>query len=120
MYMSIKIVYVLLVWYAIATQNMLFVQTLLLVSVYLVWYKPSMKLTRAMRLKRNGGTHTTGEWLLLKFYYGNRCASCGRRNVKLTKDHILPVSKGGKDNISNIQPLCDICNKRKGVKTITY
>lgn len=34
--------------------------------------------------------------------------------VLMTKDHILPKSKGGKDNISNYQTMCCICNERKG------
>lgn len=76
--------------------------------------------SRYHRLKRNGGKHTEAEWKLLKFYYGNRCAYCHKRGVKLTKDHVIPVSKGGSDNIKNIVPACASCNSRKGNKLATY
>lgn len=41
-----------------------------------------------------------------------RCAD-GR---KMTKDHILPVSKGGKTFMDNLQPMCSQCNNKKGDK----
>lgn len=36
------------------------------------------------------------------------------RLVLMTKDHILPKSKGGKDDLSNYQTMCSICNNLKG------
>jgi len=35
-------------------------------------------------------------------------------NVQLTKDHIIPKSKGGDNNLSNYQTMCEICNRAKG------
>lgn len=36
--------------------------------------------------------------------------------VLMTKDHILPKSKGGADHHSNYQTMCSPCNSRKGAK----
>jgi len=33
--------------------------------------------------------------------------------VLMTKDHIIPKSKGGKNNIDNMQTMCVICNEKK-------
>lgn len=36
--------------------------------------------------------------------------------VLMTKDHIIPRSKGGTDDISNYQTMCKLCNEAKGNK----
>lgn len=36
--------------------------------------------------------------------------------ILMTKDHIVPKSKGGKDAFSNYQPMCTVCNQEKGSK----
>lgn len=56
--------------------------------------------------------HTRAEWLALLEAYGNRCAACGSTD-RLERDHIIPLSRGGTDAISNIQPLCKRCNCSK-------
>lgn len=46
-----------------------------------------------------------------------RCVRCGRGRedgVKLHVDHIVPVSRGGKSTMSNLQTLCEDCNLGKG------
>ena len=47
---------------------------------------------------------------------GFRCQLCGamaKDGVQLHVDHILPVSKGGKTEISNLRTLCERCNMGK-------
>lgn len=38
--------------------------------------------------------------------------------ILLTKDHIHPVSKGGRNVLSNYQTMCEKCNSRKGDKIV--
>ena len=64
------------------------------------------KVTRAMRydvLRRDGFA----------------CVRCGRGRAdgaKLHIDHIVPVSRGGKSTMDNLQTLCENCNCGKGNK----
>lgn len=34
--------------------------------------------------------------------------------ILMTKDHVLPKSRGGRDVMENYQTMCQICNTRKG------
>ena len=62
------------------------------------------------------------EWEDLKRFYNFMCLCCKQQEpfVKLSRDHILPISRGGNDDISNIQPLCRKCNSIKAVKTVDF
>lgn len=85
---------------------------------YVSWIKNARN-----RMKRsNGGSHTFGEWETLKAQYDWTCPCCKRKEpeIKLTEDHIIPVSRGGSDNIENIQPLCQSCNTKKGAKSTNF
>ncbi|MBR8836586.1 MAG: HNH endonuclease [Stigonema ocellatum SAG 48.90 = DSM 106950] len=43
------------------------------------------------------------------------CQSCGKTHLDtdLTIDHIIPLARGGTNDISNLQTLCFTCNQRK-------
>ena len=76
--------------------------------------------TRKARLAGNGGDLTVEEWNDILVFYGHRCLCCGRSDVKLTIDHVLPILHGGKHSADNVQPLCGPCNSRKKDKHIDY
>lgn len=44
-----------------------------------------------------------------------RCTLCGARSAerRIEVDHIVPRSRGGSNDISNLQALCDVCNRGK-------
>lgn len=42
------------------------------------------------------------------------CVSCGSHS-NLTLDHIVPLARGGGNEIENLQTMCSSCNSRKGV-----
>ncbi|MEM9622352.1 MAG: HNH endonuclease [Pseudomonadota bacterium] len=46
----------------------------------------------------------------------NTCLYCGKmfRDAELTRDHVLPVSRGGKDSWDNVVAACRRCNHYKG------
>lgn len=68
------------------------------------------------------GSHTFGDWELLKKQYGFKCPCCNGKEpeIILTEDHIIPLSKGGDNTIKNIQPLCTSCNCKKHTKIVKF
>jgi 5-methylcytosine-specific restriction endonuclease McrA len=45
------------------------------------------------------------------------CGYCGIKSKKMTIDHIIPRSKGGKSTFENCVASCKKCNSKKGSKT---
>src|SRR5919112_4013986 len=66
------------------------------------------------------GNFTVEEFEALCGQYGNRCMACGDTEAALEADHVVPLSRGGSDDIGNIQPLCGACNRKKCVSVVDY
>jgi hypothetical protein len=77
---------------------------------------------RRIRKLNVGGSHTQGQWELLKKQYNFTCPCCKKPEpeITLTEDHIIRLSKGGSNNIENIQPLCKRCNSSKYTQVVYY
>ena len=61
---------------------------------------------------------TKKQWSYVLEALGNECFYCGRDDVKLTQDHIIPLFRGGNHTLMNIVPACLSCNCSKGTKFI--
>jgi 5-methylcytosine-specific restriction endonuclease McrA len=55
------------------------------------------------------------EYLLEK--WGRKCAYCGRTEVPLEVEHIVPKGRGGSNRVSNLTLSCHKCNQEKGSRT---
>ena len=75
---------------------------------------------RRVRKLNAGGHHTIQQWQEVKKKFNYTCVDCHKKEpeIKLTEDHIRPLSKGGNDDIKNIEPRCMDCNRRKSAKII--
>jgi len=60
--------------------------------------RPRVKLTRREVFRRDNYT----------------CQYCGRRDLPLTVDHVLPKHLGGEHTWTNVVTACPACNHRKG------
>jgi 5-methylcytosine-specific restriction endonuclease McrA len=86
-------------------------------SPRLVFPLPASVVLRKHRRIRSRVASLTNEHLFLRD--GHRCAYCGRHRrelgarERLTRDHLLPRSKGGADEWLNVVTACSSCNHRK-------
>src|SRR5205807_7114876 len=56
------------------------------------------------------------EYLLEK--WGRKCTYCGKENIPLQVEHIVPRAKYTDNRVSNLCLACEKCNKAKGTKDI--
>lgn len=63
-------------------------------------------------LHNNGFVLTNVEWQENLEYFDHSCAYC-RSKENITKDHVIPLTKGGTTSKSNVIPACNSCNTSK-------
>ena len=59
------------------------------------------------------------EWKFVVELADYKCLSC-ELSEYLSLDHVVPLSKGGENNILNVQPLCLRCHMKKGVRVVDF
>jgi hypothetical protein len=68
------------------------------------------------------GRPSSLEWEQLKSQTFKRdsysCVYCSRSDKKLHCDHIVPISRGGTNDLSNLATACERCNTSKGARTL--
>lgn len=69
--------------------------------------------------KQNGGGVSHSQWEEMLDMHDGKCLACGT-DKNISMDHVKPLSKGGRHEPSNIQPLCLSCNSSKHTKEIDY
>lgn len=74
--------------------------------------------TKGYRPKRDAVPRSAREYVLNKT--AGRCVYCGTQLTKqhglpnsYQPDHVLPVAKGGSDDVANLVPSCASCNSKK-------
>lgn len=81
--------------------------------------KNGRKLARESKLRRRAlGKINYDDFISKAEELNWRCIGCGLtlNFDTVTVDHIRPVSKGGANDIDNLQPMCQSCNSSKGAK----
>lgn len=89
-------------------------------------YNITRKLTKQKAVTKflNNTTRRTGErntydlhdWKDAMLHFKGCCAYCGvkqTRKIKLTRDHVIPVTQSGPTTRENIVPACSKCNSSK-------
>jgi len=73
---------------------------------------------RRARLLNAEGNIFPNEWELQIELYDHRCVYCGKQHERLSMDHVVPISRGGKHVIGNVVPACRSCNSKKGAYSL--
>jgi 5-methylcytosine-specific restriction endonuclease McrA len=80
-----------------------------------------IRLVRYVRVPRRFRRQVTNTFLFARDDYS--CMYCGRHRSELrgrqflTRDHVLPRSRGGENTWENVVTACSPCNNRKGSRT---
>lgn len=88
-------------------------------SARLVYPRPSIiRLVKFVHVPRRFRRQVTNTFLFARDDY--RCQYCHRRQYELrhreclTRDHVVPLSRGGGNDWKNVVTACSSCNTRKG------
>jgi 5-methylcytosine-specific restriction endonuclease McrA len=77
-----------------------------------------IRLVKFVHVPRRFRRQVTNTFLFARDRY--RCQYCGRSQhdlrprEALTRDHLIPLSRGGTNDWSNVVTACSLCNTRKG------
>jgi len=80
-----------------------------------------IRLVRYIHVPRRFRRQVTNTFLFARDDY--TCQYCGRHRRELrnrqflTRDHVIPVSRGGENDWANVVTACSPCNNRKGDRT---
>lgn len=85
------------------------------------YYSSNIKLPKSYEVyqqRQTQGPRTFSKGMKERKYQeqGGRCPHCGKQCTygEMEGDHVVPYSKGGKTEYSNLQMLCAPCNRSKG------
>ena len=76
-----------------------------------------IRLTKFVHVPRRFRRQVTNTFLFARDHY--RCQYCGRAQAELkpreslTRDHLIPLSRGGTNDWTNVVTACSSCNTRK-------
>lgn len=74
---------------------------------------------RRVREREIINTLTSEEWINILKQHDFKCVYCGKKLSDFfdtTRDHIIPISKGGHNIKENVVPSCRSCNAKKSNK----
>lgn len=89
----------------------------------LAWRHANPEKARALVARRrhmrraNGTAEDAREADSLMACLPKRCIYCADTESKLTIEHVIPLSRGGKHHVTNVAWACQPCNSRKNAKT---
>lgn len=109
-------------WYAKNRERLVPIRAAWHAENYEARRKPKMVQNEANRRARRraaGGSHTLEQVMELMERQHFECVCCPT-SIKdsFHRDHIVPLSAGGSNDISNIQLLCPPCNRSKGARSM--
>lgn len=80
----------------------------------------AIRRNRKSRIKAQRFDFTERDWGRLVIRYRGCCAYCGAKPIgPLQREHVIPISRGGRHSAGNILPACPKCNMSKKAKLLS-